>query len=174
MKHKHYTLILLSVLPSIANAHAGHHVTMDWFAGFIHPLQGLDHILTMLAVGFWEALLRQRAFWLLPLTFLVVMSLGGIVGSLGLELSGAETWLLVTSLCLVFIVMKKPSFSIGINALIVGCSAFFHGYAHGIELAESSELLPYSLGFVTSTLLLHGLGIVLMLLMLKQRNALTQ
>lgn len=173
MKHSQYALILLSLLPSMANAHTVHNMTMDWFAGFVHPLQGLDHILTMLAVGFWAALLRQRAFWLLPLTFLVVMSLGGMVGGLGVELPNAENCLLMTSAILIAFIMKKSVFSISINALIVGCSAFFHGYAHGVELAESSELLPYSLGFLTSTLLLHGLGIVLML-MLKQRNALAQ
>ena len=170
---KRLMFIVLMSLPCLAHAHSLQFSSVTWFSGFMHPLQGLDHILTMLAVGFWAALLRQRAFWLLPLTFLIVMSLGGIVGSLGVELPNAENWLLMTSALLIAFIMIKSVFSIGINALIVGCSAFFHGYAHGVELAENSELLPYSLGFVTSTLLLHGLGIVLML-MLKQRNALAQ
>ena len=141
---KRLMFIVLMSLPCLAHAHSLQFSSVTWFSGFMHPLQGLDHILTMLAVGFWAALLRQRAFWLL-----------------------------MTSALLIAFIMIKSVFSIGINALIVGCSAFFHGYAHGVELAENSELLPYSLGFVTSTLLLHGLGIVLML-MLKQRNALAQ
>ena len=46
--------------------------------GFNHPLTGWDHLVTMLAVGIWAAQLRGKAIWLLPLSFVSVMSLGGL------------------------------------------------------------------------------------------------
>ena len=67
--------------------------TMDligWTSGFTHPLHGSDHLLAMLAVGIWAAQLRGSAIWLLPLTFVGVMSLGGLVGATGILLPGAE------------------------------------------------------------------------------------
>ena len=67
--------------------------TMDligWSSGFTHPLHGSDHLLAMLAVGIWAAQLRGSAIWLLPLTFVGVMSLGGLVGATGILLPGAE------------------------------------------------------------------------------------
>lgn len=45
------TLVAMA-LPDIAHAHVGLH-TDGVLAGFSHPFSGLDHILAMVAVGFW-------------------------------------------------------------------------------------------------------------------------
>lgn len=166
MKHQKLIFILLLSLPCLAQAHSLHFSTVNWFSGFMHPLQGLDHIVAMIAVGLWAV--QLRAVFLLPMTFLIVMSLGGIIGSLGFDVPNVETWIVLSSVVLAALVIKKQAFSMNINALIVAFSAFFHGYAHGYELADSTELLPYSVGFVTSTLCLHGVGIVLMTLFVKR------
>jgi urease accessory protein len=166
MKHKQLIFILLLSLPCLAQAHSMQFSTVNWFSGFMHPLQGVDHIVAMIAVGLWAV--QLRAVFLLPMTFLIVMSLGGIIGSLGFELPNVETWILVSSIVLAILVIKKQSFSMSINALIVAASAFFHGYAHGYELADKTNLWSYSIGFVTATLLLHGIGIVLMMMFSKR------
>jgi urease accessory protein len=55
-------------------------------AGFSHPLHGWDHLLAMVAVGIWAAQQSGQLRWLLPATFVVVMTFGAIVGSLGAAL----------------------------------------------------------------------------------------
>ena len=42
----------------------------------------------MIAVGLWGAQLRQPAVWLLPVTFPVIMSIGGFLGLVGIPLPG--------------------------------------------------------------------------------------
>lgn len=51
-----------------------------------HPWSGLDHLLAMIAVGLWGAQLGNPALWLLPVTFPMVMSMGAMLGLLGLPL----------------------------------------------------------------------------------------
>lgn len=136
-------------------------VSVDLTSGFSHPLEGWDHIVTMLGVGIWAAQLRGKAIWLLPLTFVSVMSLGGISGAAQyLAVPSAE--ILIFLSCLVFsaLILRKIHFDIKINVLIVAFFAFFHGYAHGQEISTSASLLSYTIGFMTATLLLHGAGIL--------------
>jgi urease accessory protein len=155
------SLLLLALLsPSFAQAHSMNMIIVDWSAGFIHPLQGFDHILAMLAVGFWAAQLRAKAIWVLPFTFVSVMSLGGLIGTSGLTAPNSELIILLSGLVLSIFTVTKVRFNTKINTLIVAFFAFFHGYAHGSEILVSADFLPYSLGFITATLLLHGTGIM--------------
>ena len=135
---------------------------IDLSSGFLHPLEGWDHIVTMLGVGIWAAQLRGKAIWLLPTTFVSVMSLGGISGAAKyLAVPSAE--ILIVLSCLVFsiLIIRKIRFDNKINMLIVAFFAFFHGYAHGAEISTSASLISYTLGFMVATLLLHGAGILM-------------
>lgn len=134
---------------------------VDLSSGFSHPLEGWDHIVTMLGVGIWAAQLRGKAIWLLPATFVSVMSLGGISGAAKyLAVPSAE--ILIVLSCLVFsvLILRKIRFDTKINVLIVAFFAFFHGYAHGAEISASASLISYTMGFMVATLLLHGAGIL--------------
>jgi len=157
---KTYRFILLTLFsPSFAHAHSLNFTTADWYSGFFHPMQGLDHILAMLAIGFWVAHTPTRP-WLLPLTFVSVMGLGGLIGASGLALPSTELIILLSGLVLSVLAVKEVSFNAKINVLIVAFFAFFHGYAHGFELPNSADFLSYCLGFITATLLLHSTGII--------------
>jgi hydrogenase/urease accessory protein HupE len=134
---------------------------MDLSSGFSHPLEGWDHIVTMLGVGIWAAQLRGKAIWLLPTTFVGVMSLGGISGAAKyLAVPSAEILIVLSCLVFSFLIIRKVRFDIKINVLIVAFFAFFHGYAHGAEISTSASLISYTLGFMIATLLLHGAGIL--------------
>ena len=132
----------------------------DWSSGFTHPLHGADHLLAMLAVGIWAAQLRGSAIWLLPVTFVGVMSLGGLAGAAGLLLPGAEAIVLLSCLVFVALITRKIRFSSQTNVIIVAFFAFFHGFTHGQEISTSASLISYTLGFMIATLLLHGAGIL--------------
>ncbi|MCX7085989.1 MAG: HupE/UreJ family protein [Methylococcales bacterium] len=143
--------------------------TMDligWSSGFTHPLHGSDHLLAMLAVGIWAAQLRGSAIWLLPLTFVGVMSLGGLVGATGILLPGAEAIIFCSCIAFIGLIFKRIRFSHPINVGIVAFFAFFHGFAHGQEISTSASLISYTLGFMVATLLLHGTGIIIVRLLI--------
>ncbi len=157
-----HLLFALSILllPNFAHAHSIAFTAIDWNSGFLHPLQGLDHIIAMLAVGFWAAQLRGQSVWLLPLTFVSVMSLGGLIGMTNIEIPSAELIILSSGFVLSILAIKKVRFDTKINMLIVAFFALFHGYAHGAEITDSANFLSYSLGFIVATSLLHIAGIM--------------
>lgn len=68
------TIFLLGA-SSGAFAHPGHNVS-GFGAGLMHPVSGLDHLLAMLAVGLWAAQDGVRKVWLLPATFITMLSVG--------------------------------------------------------------------------------------------------
>jgi urease accessory protein len=137
-----------------------------WGHGFAHPLEGWDHIITMIAVGIWAAQLRGHAVWLLPLSFVGVMSLGGIAGTAGILIPVAEGVILLSCAVFSLFIIRRIKFSNPVNLSIVSFFAFFHGFAHGQEISASASLLSYSLGFMLATLLLHGAGILITKLIL--------
>jgi hydrogenase/urease accessory protein HupE len=132
-----------------------------WSSGFTHPLHGGDHFITMLAVGIWAAQLRGQAIWLLPLTFVGVMSLGGLAGAAGLFIPSAELIILLSCLVFSVLITRRIRFSSQTNVIIVAFFAFFHGFAHGQEISTSASLISYTLGFMVATLLLHSAGILI-------------
>jgi hydrogenase/urease accessory protein HupE len=130
----------------------------DWISGFNHPFQGLDHIVTMIAVGIWAAQLRGHAVLMLPLTFVSVMALGGLTGAAS-HLPSAELIVILSGLVISVFIARKIQFSARINLLIVAFFAFFHGFVHGQEISASASLVSYTVGFIIATALLHGVGI---------------
>ncbi len=127
--------------------------------GLLHPVTGLDHVLAMVAVGIWGAQLGAPAIWVLPVTFPMVMALGGMAGLLGLGLPAVEVGIGLSALLLGAMVALEQKADLRLAAVLVGFFAVFHGYAHGTELPEGQSGLLYSIGFVVSTGLLHGAGI---------------
>src|SRR5438132_3326215 len=76
----------MALVPLAASAHVGVGDTHGFLAGFSHPRGGVDHILGMIAVGLFAAQLGGRALWLVPLTFVSVMTVAGIAGMAAAEL----------------------------------------------------------------------------------------
>jgi urease accessory protein len=77
------TFLALWLAPTAALAHVGVDDTAGFMHGFMHPLGGLDHQLAMILVGIFAYQLGGRALWLVPLTFVSVMALGGFLGVAG-------------------------------------------------------------------------------------------
>lgn len=131
-------------------------------AGLAHPVSGLDHVIAMVAVGLWGAQLGPPAVWLLPVTFPMVMALGGMLGLLGMPLPGVEIGIALSAVLLGAAVCAqwRPK-QLAVAAVLVGVFAVFHGHAHGTELPAGESGLLYSFGFVVATGCLHGVGIAL-------------
>jgi len=161
---------LLLVLPGLASAHILPGTSHGLQDGFLHPLTGLDHLLAMFAVGLWAAQYRGRAVWMIPLTFVSVMVLGGIMGVCGAYVPGAELGIAASLLVLGGLIATTTRFKLSSSMLIVGFFALFHGYSHGHEMPAAVSAVSFSVGFVLATLLLHGLGIAAGLYLQKQQR----
>ncbi len=158
-----YRLATFTLLfPAAAFAHQQGAVDSNaLLVGFAHPFGGIDHLLAMLAVGMWGAILGMPALWMLPIAFPMLMAVGGVAGILGLPLPSIELGIALSVIVLgavILFALRPPLWG---SLLIVSFFAVFHGYAHGIELPQQTDPLGYSLGFVIATGLIHIAGILI-------------
>lgn len=133
-------------------------------SGLLHPISGFDHVVAMVAVGLWGAILGGTAIWLLPVVFPLVMALGGAAGVTGVPIPGIEVGIALSGIVLGLMVVLSVRPPLWAAAAIVGVFAVFHGHAHGAELPAATDPAVYAVGFVVATGLLHLGGIALGLL----------
>lgn len=146
---------------SSAHAHVQQAQAVSFLTGLEHPWSGLDHVLAMVAVGLWGAQLGIPAIWVLPIIFPLVMSLGAMMGLLGIPLPGIEIGIAGSAIVLGTMIFGEVRPKLIVAGIIVGCFAIFHGHAHGTELPAGQSGLLYSMGFVMATGCLHGIGIMI-------------
>lgn len=155
------SMCILTFSPSSALAHIEGGQATGFITGLQHPWSGLDHVVAMIAVGLWGAQLGNPAMWLLPVTFPIVMSMGAMMGLLGIPLPGIEIGIASSAILLGIMVCGEVRPKLMIAVALVGFFAIFHGHAHGTELPAGQSGLLYSMGFVIATGCLHGMGITL-------------
>lgn len=148
------------VVPAFAHLDPGEHGSFA--AGFTHPLFGTDHVLAMVAVGLWAALLAgtvdRRSLLTVPLAFVATMLAGFTAAMGGLPLPFVEPVILASVVViglLAAIALRMPTPA---AMALVGFFAFFHGHAHGGEIGEAGAL-SYAAGFAVATALLHAAGV---------------
>jgi urease accessory protein len=151
--------LVLAAMPHPAFAHVEQGQAAGFLSGLRHPWSGLDHVLAMIAVGLWGAQLGNPALWMLPVAFPMMMSLGAVMGLIGMGLPGVEVGIALSALFLGGMVMGEVRPKLFVAVLLVGFFAVFHGHAHGTELPPGQSGLLYSMGFVIATGCLHGTGI---------------
>ena len=152
---------VLIAMTGAAAAHPGHADAGGFTHGFLHPLGGFDHVLAMVAVGLYAALLGGRALWLVPATFVAVMALGGALGAAGYALPSVEIGIALSVVVLGAVVALRVSLPTLAAMALAGVFAVFHGHAHGAEMPQSLSGYEYAAGFLAATALLHGAGIAL-------------
>jgi urease accessory protein len=155
------TAAVLIAFTSAAAAHPGHADAGGFAHGFMHPLGGPDHVLAMVAVGLYAALLGGRALWLVPATFVAVMALGGAFGAAGYALPYTEVGIALSVVVLGLAVALRVSLPTLAAMALAGVFAVFHGHAHGAEMPQNLSGYEYAAGFLAATALLHGAGIAL-------------
>ena len=155
------TVLLLITTPALA--HTGESAG-GFFAGLMHPVLGPDHVIAMVAVGMWGAVLRPPALWLLPIIFPLVMAFGDVLGIAGVPLPAVETGIAASAIVLGAMVAFGARPPLWVAAVLLGAFAIFHGYAHGKELPDDANALTFSAGFVIATGALHLAGIAFGLL----------
>jgi urease accessory protein len=162
MKMISRSLLISAVLLLLASTGAQAHILPNdvhgFGSGFAHPLHGLDHILAMVAVGLWAGQLGGRARWLIPISFIGIMILGGALGMAGLRVPFTEEGILLSILVMGILIAVAARFPLPACMAIVGGFAFFHGHSHGTEMPANAVGYAYGAGFVMATMLLQGIG----------------
>lgn len=147
---------VLSLFSGITMAHPGHGLESA-YAGLMHPLTGIDHLLVMLAVGWWAAKLGGRARWQLPVVFVAFMAIGAIFGlNLG-GVSELEILVAISVIAMGALLSTRMAMKQIWQCCIVASFAIFHGLAHGIELQTHVQWSSL-LAMMVATALLHAFG----------------
>jgi len=150
----------LSLASSPALAHLDPAAHGSFAAGFTHPLFGTDHVLAMIAVGLWAALLGGRAVWALPTAFVSAMIAGFAVSIAGMPLPYVEPFIMASVIVLGVVVALALRLPLGLSAALVAAFGLCHGHAHGGEIGMAGEF-GYAGGFVLATALLHAAGLLI-------------
>lgn len=145
--------------PGLAHAHVGAGDTHGFLHGFAHPLGGFDHVLAMLAVGVIAFQRGGQSLWLVPLSFVGAMVVGGALGAAGMGPPFVEIGIALSIVVLGLVVAVDVNLPTAAATALVGLFAVFHGHAHGAEMPETAGALDYGLGFVLATASLHALGL---------------
>jgi urease accessory protein len=155
------SMLLVLIFPTLANAHVGAGPANGLLSGFGHPVSGLDHLCAMIAVGIWAAQCGGMAIWLVPVTFVVVMGVGGALGMAAVSIPFVEPGIVASVLVLGLMIAVATRLPIVASVLLVGLFALFHGHAHGNEMPATAAGLAYAEGFMAGTvsLLLFGIGV---------------
>lgn len=138
--------------------------------GFLHPLLGLDHLLAMLTVGLLSAQLGGRSIWTVPVTFVSLMAIGGILGLVGIDLPLVEYGIAASVVILGFVLVAKLNLPEWAAMTAVGVFAVFHGHAHGAELPAVDSVIiaiAYVVGFLVATAGLHVIGALIGYILLR-------
>lgn len=151
------TACVLAASPALA--HTGEGMTGGFLSGLLHPIFGWDHVVAMVAVGLWGAVLGSPAIWILPITFPLVMALGAALGIAGIPVPFIEAGIALSGVVLGLLVLFLVRAPVAVAGVLVAFFAVFHGYAHGTELPTAANPFAYAIGFVIATGLLHGVGI---------------
>jgi urease accessory protein len=153
------SFVALLLGAAAAHAHTAIGDTQGLAHGFAHPIGGIDHVLVMVAVGLFAVHLGGRARWLVPLSFVAMMALGGALGAVGAGLPLIETGIALSVVILGIAVAARLHLPTVAAIGLVGCFALFHGQAHGAELPDAASGLAYGAGFLLASLCLQVVGI---------------
>jgi urease accessory protein len=153
--------VVLCVLARAAQAHTETMAGGGFVRGFLHPFNGGDHLLAMVAVGIWGAVLGAPLLWLLPVTFPMLMVFGAVAALAGLTLPAIEPGIALSVLVLGGAIAAFWRAPLAAAVAVVAFFGFLHGFAHGRELPVAASPAAYATGFVLASGLLHGAGILI-------------
>lgn len=172
-----YFIGLLAVLtPALGFAHSGHDsivmsvatISNSMAAGFLHPLLGLDHLLSLIAVGVLASRLTGKQRFLIPIGFVSLMLIGFFTAHGGIHMvsAGSIEMLITLSLAVAALLVvagkllqANNSFNV-ISAWVLTAFASIHGMAHGLEIPAGSSAAMFALGFAAACFMAITLSII--------------
>lgn len=150
--------VATALFPSLSYAHqAGE---SGFLAGLSHPVLGFDHLLAMLCVGALSAQMGGKSLWSVPLSFVSIMLVGGLLGLNEVPLISVEMGISLSVLALGIALTIERKIAPILAMVFVGFFAIFHGYAHGLEMPQLASPVSYVVGFIIGTASIHVVGVL--------------
>lgn len=165
-------LLLLLVTSGPVQAHELPASAGGFVAGLLHPVLGPDHLLAMVAVGLWGAILGRPLLVALPVLFPALMLAGAALGIAGVPLPQVELGIVLSVIALGTAIAAAWRAPVGVALSLVALFGLFHGHAHGVELPGSANPAAYAAGFLMATGALHLAGIAIGTAWHRRRGAL--
>ena len=132
---------------ALAHPHYHHGEAAGFMPGFLHPLTGLDHVLAMVAVGIWAALIGGRALIAWPVAFVMTMAVAALAGMAYGGISVVEIGIALSVVALGLAVALRVRAPLVLGGAVIGLFAIFHGYAHGGRIAGCNGCARLYCGF---------------------------
>ena len=148
----------LMAMSGLAEAHTGHGAE-GFLHGFIHPFIGTDHIVAMVAVGLFAAIIGGRARILVPSSFVFMMIAGAAWAMAGFSIPLVEAGITASMFVLGGVVLLRWKAPVALAMALCGFFAVFHGFAHGAEMPTDVMGYEFGAGFVIATAILHSIGL---------------
>lgn len=146
------TLLMAALAPAPALAHTGHDIGQNLMTGLMHPLTGLDHLLMIIAISAWAALLAPAGRITVATCLALFVGIGALLPvSGGATLEGAIAITVVGAGILLAIGRSWPLWATG---MLAAGFALIHGFAHGVEGPARSAAYIVGLILTTATLAL--------------------
>jgi urease accessory protein len=111
------------------------------------------------SVGIFAAHLGGRALWLVPVSFVAMMAIGGALGMTGVGVPFVEFGIGLSVVVLGLVVALRLDMAMLAAMALVAFFAVFHGHAHGAEMPDTVSGFQYGAGFILATSTLHMVGI---------------
>lgn len=147
----------LLALPVASWAHPGAEYHIGFLAGLLHPLQGADHMLALVALSCWAVQQGGRALWLLPVLFISGIAGGALAAQAGFYLPAIEPLVLASVFVLGVCVQTAWRAPLWAQAALVTAFAGYHGQAHGVSTLPLASSLPYLTGILLASAGVLGL-----------------
>lgn len=161
---KYLVTMFLMIWAGGAYAHPGHFNGMMGFsAGFSHPFSGIDHLLSMFAMGLLAGQRGGKSIMFVPVVCLSAMAIACAAAIAGLVIPFSEMGILLTLVVSGLLLAFRVKVVLPLLLPLVGVFSLCHGYAHGLEMPLNAKGVEYGMGLVagSSLLLLTGMLISL-------------
>ena len=160
MKKSLLILMTLVGFPLTAMAHPGHEA-VGFMSGVLHPLTGLDHLLVMLAIGFWAARAPTENRFQIPTLFIIFLLIGLTMGAFMTTSSMVELGIAVSVLSMGLILFLSARISALWQLMLTSMFGLMHGFVHGQELVLAEHGFMAILGLTLTTAGLLAVGFFL-------------
>ena len=130
-------------------------------AGLVHPLTGPDHLLMLLAAGFYAQRLGHGVRWRVPLGVMCALLGGALAGALGGPAATLEPLVWASAAVMTWMGVRAPVLDWRRGASFAGAVGLLHGYVHGGELHFHHGLAGFLTGMLASSALLLAFGMAL-------------
>lgn len=160
MKKMILTLLGIFAFPAIVFAHPGHDMA-NFSSGFSHPFTGIDHLLVMLAVGYWAGQSQSSTRWQVPMQFVLFMLGGVTLGAVIAGLAFVEVAIAISVLAMGLVILLNTSINRFWQLTLTTVFALLHGFVHGQELVAAGNGLAAVAGMIMATMILLTAGVYL-------------